>query len=68
MERKKEERVGWVASVVEGGGGVVGGCGRDGISVDMCVASSGARRPRWARRKSRLGNVPGADCRPCGGS
>ena len=46
----------------------VGGCGRDGISVDMGVASSGARRPRWARRKSKLGNVPGADCRPCGGS
>ena len=46
---------------------VVGGCGREGTSVDVGGARSGARRPRWARRKSRLGNVPDADCRSCGG-
>ena len=46
----------------------VGGCGREGIAVGVDVVISGARRPRWARRKSRLGNVPGVDCRPCGGS
>jgi hypothetical protein len=59
--------VGWAEKV---GAGVigVGGCGREGTSIGVGGASSGARRPRWARRKSRLGNVPDADCRSCGGS
>ena len=29
---------------------------------------SRARRPRWARRYSKVGTVPEADCRLCGGS
>ena len=45
------------------GEAVVDGCGGEGTSVDAGGVSSGARRPRWARRKSRLGDVPGADCR-----
>ena len=60
---KKEDRVGWVENVVR-----VGGCGREGMSMGVGVGISGARRPRWARRKSRLVNVPEADFRPCGGS
>ena len=54
--------------VVGAGEAVVDGCGREGTSVDVGGASIGARRPRWARRKSRLGDVPGADYRSCGGS
>jgi len=59
--------VGW-AEKVGVGVIVVGGCGGEGTSIVVGGASSGARRPRWARRKSRVGNVPGADCRSCGGS
>ena len=58
--------MGW-AEKVGAGEIVVGGCVREGTSVEG-GASSGARRPRWARRKSRVGNVPGADCRSCGES
>ena len=60
--------MGWVEKVVGAGEAVVDGCGRKGTSVDAGGASSGARRPRCARRKSKVGNVPGADCRSCGGS
>ena len=60
--------MGWVENAVGVGEMGVGGCGREGTSVDVGVVSSGARRPRWARRKSRLGNVPEAVCQPCGGS
>ena len=59
--------MGW-AEKVGAGEIVVGGCGREGTSIGVGGASSGARRPRWARRKSRVGNVPGADCRSCGES
>ena len=45
-ERKKEARVGWVEKAVGVGEIGVGGCGREGTSVDVGGASSGARRPR----------------------
>ena len=60
--------MGWVEKAVKAGEVVVGVCGREGTSLGVGGAIIGARRPRWARRKSRVGNVPGVDCRSCGES